>query len=223
MLRYDTTGNFQNSSSWSAYDATNIDGLNTQGYVGAEFDGQYVYFIPYQQGTFYHAIVLRYDTTKTFKDSASWAAYNAGATSGLNTKGYKYATKDTNYIYFTPYNCNTAFSGTVLRYKWNQPTAITLLSFTAASTSDGIILTWKTGSEIENAGFHIWRSNGLDEGYMRITSLLIPAQGSVSSGYQYSYTDERVLPGEVYYYKLEDIDYQGKTCLHGPISIEYQP
>lgn len=116
VLRYDTYGNFKTTSNWSAYDASQVDGLNTQGYVGAEFDGRYIYFIPYQQNTTFHANVLRYDTQGDFKTASNWSAYDAGATDGLPSRGYKYSTKHDGFIYFVPYNNNEAYSGIVLRY-----------------------------------------------------------------------------------------------------------
>src|SRR5687768_18249667 len=42
----------------------------------------------------YHGRVLRYDTQGSFSNSSSWIAYDAGSTSGLNTKGYEGAVLD---------------------------------------------------------------------------------------------------------------------------------
>ena len=36
---------------WSVYDAGNTGGMNTKGYYGAVFDGRYVYFVPYNDGS----------------------------------------------------------------------------------------------------------------------------------------------------------------------------
>ncbi len=117
VLRYDTKGQFSKESSWEVYDAADTESLNTVGYVGAEFDGRYVYYIPYQQDELFHANVLRYDTTKSFKEKNSWSAYNIGNIDGLNTNGYKYGTIMGEYVYYVPYNNNDNFSGIVLRYK----------------------------------------------------------------------------------------------------------
>ncbi|MBN2498315.1 MAG: hypothetical protein JXR96_27235 [Deltaproteobacteria bacterium] len=110
VLRYDTTAAFDSAVSWSAADVPDVDGLVTKGYVGAEFDGRYVYFIPYQQdaspyGTF-HANVLRFDTQGDFKARSAWSAFDAGETGGLKTKGMKYGCFDGSYVYFVPYNFN---------------------------------------------------------------------------------------------------------------------
>ncbi len=120
VLRYNTELPFEDNSSWTVFNADNIDGLNTVGYVGAEFDGRYIYFIPYQQDNFFHANVLRYDTTKDFTTSGSWSSFNAENISGLNTKGYKYGMIMGKYLYLVPYNNNSSFTGIVLRYSFEK-------------------------------------------------------------------------------------------------------
>jgi hypothetical protein len=116
VLRYDTHGQYTNSSSWHAYDAGNTSGLNSKGYSSAVFDGQYMYFIPIVNGvqTNGSGIVLRYNTQGTFTNSSSWQAYDAGNTDGLISTSYKGAVFDGRYLFFSPYpnksNC------VVLRY-----------------------------------------------------------------------------------------------------------
>lgn len=62
VLRYDTTQEFTNALSWGAYDpGDNGVGDDPDGYYGGVFDGQYVYFAPYHNGTENHGEVLRYD------------------------------------------------------------------------------------------------------------------------------------------------------------------
>ena len=88
---------------FAAHDASTTDGLDTTGYFGAVFDGRYVYCVPEQRGDFTtHGVVLRYDTHADFKDRASFAAYDAGMTDGLETRGYYGAVFDGRYVYFVP-------------------------------------------------------------------------------------------------------------------------
>jgi Concanavalin A-like lectin/glucanases superfamily/Domain of unknown function (DUF2341) len=87
---------------FDAYDAGNTDGLRTQGFFGAVFDGRYVYFSPAYDGTANHGRVLRYDTHGTFDEPRSWSAYDAGDTDGLRTRGYYGAVYDGRYVYFVP-------------------------------------------------------------------------------------------------------------------------
>ena len=48
--------------------------------------------------------------------------------------------------------------------------------------------------------------------------LLIPAQGSSTQGASYEFVDDGVQNRKTYYYKLEDIDLNGKSTMHGPVS-----
>ena len=97
------------------------------------------------------------------------------------------------------------------------PTAITLLYFQAKANGDGSVsLTWETATEVDNAGFNIYRAGSAGGQYAKVNNTLIPAKGSATSGARYRFTDD---PGEGrYYYKLEDVDYNGVSTMHGPVS-----
>ena len=47
---------------------------------------------------------------------------------------------------------------------------------------------------------------------------LIPAQGSSTQGASYEFIDNDVKNRKTYYYKLEDIDLNGNSTMHGPVS-----
>lgn len=88
---------------FDAYDASRVDGLTTKGYFANIFDGRYVYFVPEQYDTLEtHGVVLRYDTHGDFHDPASYAAYDAGRTAGMETRGYYGAAFDGRHVYFVP-------------------------------------------------------------------------------------------------------------------------
>lgn len=107
-----------------------------------------------------------------------------------------------------------------------------------ASTNNGVVtLTWKTMSEINNAGFFVWRgqlkadkakcSLNTDDytEVKQLNSILVPAKGDGSSysGFSYSYEDNDVISGNTYCYALEDIELDGKryddrSHLSDPIS-----
>jgi parallel beta-helix repeat protein len=99
-------------------------------------------------------------------------------------------------------------------YERTGTTLVELVSFTATGFEDSILLTWHTASEIDTAGFHLWRSETEDGEYVRITDSLIPAEGNPTSGARYEYEDLDVEPGRTYYYKLEDINTDGVHTFH---------
>lgn len=98
-------------------------------------------------------------------------------------------------------------------------TAIKLVSFTATSSdSRGVILVWETATEIDNAGFNLYRARLKDGTYKKINDTLIPAQGSAVSGASYRYLNTPPTRG-TYYYKLEDMDYNGVSTMHDPVKV----
>jgi hypothetical protein len=103
-------------------------------------------------------------------------------------------------------------------YGFGTPTAITLASFTAEAGADHVTLAWETGTEVDNAGFNLWRSEAADGPYTRLNETLIPAEGDAVSGASYTFTDADVVKGVTYYYKLEDVDIHGVSTFHGLVS-----
>jgi len=99
------------------------------------------------------------------------------------------------------------------------PLLVVLTSFRAWNSGDAVILQWETATEIDNAGFHVWRAETPDGDYIRVTHYLIPAEGGATWGSIYFYEDDDVLDGRTYYYKLEDIDYSGVSTFHGPVFV----
>jgi len=95
------------------------------------------------------------------------------------------------------------------------PTVITLTEFSAKAARDSIVLKWQTESEIDNAGFNVWRSKTKNGKYEMINKSLIPAKGSPTSGASYEFTDETRRRN--CWYKLEDIDTNGISTFHGPV------
>lgn len=95
------------------------------------------------------------------------------------------------------------------------PTAVTLLYFKAKAGDKGnVALTWRTATEVNNAGFNLYRARRKNGAYTKINDTLIPPQGNAVSGASYSYVDK---PGKGnFYYKLEDVDKNGVSAMHGP-------
>ncbi len=94
-----------------------------------------------------------------------------------------------------------------------SPNLIAMGSFSALYRNDAVVLSWKTATEIDNAGFHIWRSDGKDGEYVRITETLVPAMGDEVTGAVYSYMDTSAS-GTGFFYELEDIDYGCTSTFH---------
>jgi hypothetical protein len=102
--------------------------------------------------------------------------------------------------------------------KCDISTLITLSSFTAKASNGRVKLEWVTESEIDNAGFNIYRSESENAGYEKINTELIAAKGSETKGAKYVFTDNIAKNRKTYFYKLEDIDLNGTKTMHGPKS-----
>lgn len=95
-------------------------------------------------------------------------------------------------------------------------TQIGLASFNAVPLSKSVVLEWKTASEINNAGFNLYRAESADGEYIKINDELIAAQGSSTAGASYEFVDYDLQNRKTYYYKLEDVDFDGQSTFHGP-------
>jgi hypothetical protein len=120
VTRYDTTGSYEDQSSWSFYD-TEAQNPNSKGFSGAVFDGRYVYFVPRLFFTndnkdHFHGQVTRYDTTGSFADQNSWSFYDTELQNS-NSVGFMGGVFDGRYIYLVPYRNSIGLSnGQVTRY-----------------------------------------------------------------------------------------------------------
>ena len=88
---------------------------------------------------------------------------------------------------------------------------------TQLSAPTPIRIDWETETEIDTAGFNIYRSEAIDGEYELLNATLIPSNGNAVSGARYSFTDEDVAAGKTYYYLLEDVELDNTTEQHDPI------
>ena len=95
----------------------------------------------------------------------------------------------------------------------DPPTLIELETFTATVYPDRVVLDWETATEIDNAGFRLWRSKSVNGDYVRIDDEMVAAKGDEVTGTAYSYEDS-TDDGAKFFYRLEDIDYSGKSTFH---------
>ena len=102
--------------------------------------------------------------------------------------------------------------------EYGGTTAVKLSSFAAIAGDRSVVLEWRTGSELSNLGFHVYRALSADGPWTRLTSSLIPGLGSSALGQAYSFRDTGLVNGTRYFYRLEDVDASSKSTSHGPVS-----
>jgi len=98
-----------------------------------------------------------------------------------------------------------------------NPTVVKMKEFSARGYDDLVAITWETGAEIDNLGFHLYRAESRAGEYVRITDRPILVLGANPTGGRYLFVDRTVENGKIYYYKLEDIDFSGASKFHGPV------
>jgi hypothetical protein len=114
-------------------------------------------------------------------------------------------------------------------YAWKRTntvaefTAVRLTTSSATRYDNRVLVEWKTGYEVDNLGFHVYRE--VDGMKTRITRSLVggsgltTGQGAATRGEQhYAAWDlaaQSVDPRAVYW--IEDFDFNGKSTLNGPV------
>jgi len=97
------------------------------------------------------------------------------------------------------------------------PTIVDLVSFEAIGHFGKVFVEWETDSEINNSGFNVYRSEHSHYGFNKLNSVLIPGLGNSTIGKEYNFWDNNVVDGVTYHYLLEDVEFEGKSTLHGPV------
>ncbi|MEI2688934.1 MAG: hypothetical protein V9H69_04180 [Anaerolineae bacterium] len=112
---------------------------------------------------------------------------------------------------------NGGFDAFVAKLGVRDFLAVTLATFQAEPQGDSVLIRWETVSEINNTGFNLYRSDAPDAPEELLAFAPSQAPGS-TQGAAYQWRDDAVTVGQTYYYWLEDIDLNGVTALHGPVS-----
>ena len=90
-----------------------------------------------------------------------------------------------------------------------KPLPVTLSYFRAEYTDTGVILKWTTESEVDNAGFYIYRSPTKDGEFKVVNPTMIQGAGTTGERNNYTWTDTTAKPNTVYYYRIEDVSHAG--------------
>lgn len=103
----------------------------------------------------------------------------------------------------------------------STPTAVSLISFEASDTPEGVLLKWETANETNNLGFNLYRAVSPDGERALLNNNLIQTNVAPGSpfGAVYEYLDDSAATGQTWYYWLEDLDFSGETTFHGPALV----
>jgi hypothetical protein len=99
---------------------------------------------------------------------------------------------------------------------------VELSTFTARQEKNSVILEWQTGSETDNLGFIIERKETNNEFIERASyanNEELKGAGNTSVRSDYTFTDNNVVSGVTYEYRISDVDYSGKVEILKTITI----
>lgn len=98
-----------------------------------------------------------------------------------------------------------------------QDTGTVLANFEAVwQNSSTILVVWETEKEDNAIAFFLYRAES-ESGPWDDYYDFEPAAGDEATGAQYSFTDDEVTEGVTYWYRLEELDYDGASTFYGPI------
>ncbi len=92
----------------------------------------------------------------------------------------------------------------------DEPLPVNLSSFRAEHTNAGIIIKWTTESEVDNAGFYIYRSQTKDGEFKVVKPTMKKGAGTTGERNAYTWTDTTAKTNIVYYYRIEDVSHAGE-------------
>ena len=129
-----------------------------------------------------------------------------------------------NGLWSISYGCGTTMWavgdwGIILKYT-DLALPVELSSFTGQTTTDGVMLKWRTESEVNNLGFNVYRSDEAQHrNFVKINSALIKGHGTDAKPYNYTFLDETAEVGKTYFYLIEDVDFTGKKNRYSVIKV----
>ncbi|MDE0013665.1 MAG: lamin tail domain-containing protein [Candidatus Poribacteria bacterium] len=126
---------------------------------------------------------------------------------GMSAKGWRRFTIKGQSLSFYGIRDDLASPG----YRMGGPLPVELSSFRPVRMETGeVLIKWRTESELNNAGFNILRSEKRNGDFTVINVKgIIPGQGTSSEMHTYSYTDTTAKPDVIYYYRIEDVSFDG--------------
>ena len=98
-------------------------------------------------------------------------------------------------------------------YRRGQPLPVELSEFSPRLVEGEIVIDWTTESELNNAGFHIYRSTSRTRDFRRINTKLIAGAGTTGQKSTYQFIDTTAKPNVSYYYRIEDVDFAGNRAI----------
>lgn len=97
---------------------------------------------------------------------------------------------------------------------------VELLHFKVFPLDNTIGLSWTTAMEFDNAGFEVQRKSAFEPEFSTIG--WVEGKGNSELPSNYHFEDDKVTPGIVYYFRLRQLDFDGKESLSNILSASLE-
>lgn len=145
----------------------------------------------------------------TSNGGATWFSQISGTTENLRSVNFRAGRGHA-----------VGLNNTILEYAEAHAVPIQLASFTATiAGARSVRVNWMTISEVNNFGFYLERSLDAHGNFAAVHSQVIPGHGTTNEPQVYSYVDSDVPQGRLYY-RLRQLDLDGRTHYTEPISVD---
>ena len=99
------------------------------------------------------------------------------------------------------------------------PTAVNVFSFSGRASGRRVVLSWRTGAELDTLGFDVWRSAAGNKA-LKVNRALVPAKAvGRAGGATYRVTDATARPGVRYTYRLRATSRDGKRSWRATTTV----
>lgn len=100
----------------------------------------------------------------------------------------------------------------------NDPLAVQLIDFIGKAQEESVALSWRTAMERDNKGFYLERRRS-DEAVFT-TLDFIAGKGTTNQTQVYNYLDTEVKAGQVYYYRLVQLDNNDRKTNSNTVAVK---
>ena len=152
------------------------------------------------------------DLRVAYFNGGSWDDKGNGGTTGTTAAGTVITAAVVNN--FGPF--------TLASVTTQNPLPVYLVDFSATRQGNDVLLEWTTSSELNNDRFEILSSNSASSvnQFGQISS--VKGSGNTTSVRNYSYLDQRPDKTGTYYYRLRQVDYDGKSMLSNIVAVNFK-
>jgi len=208
---------------------TNIIVSNTVGL--ADFGAEYLSIkVTYTPATDTWELFLRNDGGVAFADPATGSLTSQGTIVDGTSTGNSLPLMGAWWQGSTASNQPGFFDNTTVTV--DEPTAVSLTSFTAVQNGDEVMLQWQSGSEARSLGYNVYREQdgkrvAITPSLLAGSALIAGRQTTLPAGLNYTWYDQigktsPDKPTRAVTYWLEDVDLNGTRTLHGPVAPFFQ-